>query len=356
MITLRIKPTRELFFNEDDLYGIYGAEVHPEDVTNEVVLNRYGNISFKGSMPQLKLKEEYHVTLTVDSGSSYAGSYNLHSIKQEKPVTPDEQRVYLSEILTETQVKEIYKVYSESDNIIQLIEDNKFEYNKVKGLGEKTFHKLREKVLSNLDLSEILAFCSKYGIKYSMLAPLVKKYGNPQLIIQKIEKNPYVLTEYKGIGFTKADEIAKAIGYDMLSPVRIVSAIGYIISEENRSGHSWISRKPLFSRAIDLLNIDKSHIAKILDSEEKNKHFEKLSDERFTTPSVLDNESYLAHELVRLSKGSRKLFESEFIDNFLNEYCAENNVELEENQRQFFHDWNENNVVLLVGGGGMGKL
>jgi RecD/TraA family predicted helicase len=52
---------------------------------------------------------------------------------------------------------------------------------------------------------------------------------------------------------------------------------------------------------------------------------------------------------------AKKVFETEEIETFLNEYCEENKIELEENQRQFFHDWNENAIMLLIGGGGMGK-
>ena len=171
----------------------------------------------------------------------------------------------MSTILTQNQIENIYTVYKEDQDVINLIESGEFDYTKVKGLGEKSFQKLQKKVMDNIDMSEVLAFCNKYGIKYNMIAKLIKEYKNPSIVIDKINSNPYVLTEVKGVGFKKADEIAKAVGYDMKSDHRIDSCLRYIISEENANGHSWIGRKQLLNRAIELLNIDKKDIENRLD-------------------------------------------------------------------------------------------
>lgn len=351
MIEIKIKPTKTLFFAEDTFFGIYGCEVNPDN-QHQVKMNKWGNISIKGVAPKLNHGEEYTAIVKEDTNSKYAGSYELVSIKQDRPTTIAEQKSFLETILTVNQVENIYKVYSEQDDVVGMIERGEFEYNKVNGLGAKTFEKLQKKVMENIDMSEVLAFLSKYGIKYNMIAKLVKEYKNPQIVIQKIQDNPYLLTEVKGIGFKKADEIAKAVGYDMESPHRIASALSYIIGEENQSGHSWISFKPLLSRAIELLNINKSLIEDVLSGNPKN--IIKV-DERYTTKAVYDAEKHVALRMTEFKTQSKKVFETEELEELLNEYCEQNGVELEENQRQFFHDWNENNILLLIGGGGMGK-
>lgn len=351
-IEIKGKPTKCLFFNEDDFFGIYGFEVNPDD-HHKVKLNKWGNISIKGSMPKLNINEEYELTIKEDSGSKYAGSYILESIKQDKPTTVAEQRSFLETILTPSQINNIYEVYGEEDDVVGMIERNEFDYSKIKGIAEKTFEKLQKKVMENVDMNEVLTFLSKYGIKYNVISKLVKEYKNPQIVIEKIESNPYVLTEIKGIGFKKADEIAKAVGYDMHSTHRIESCLRYVIGEENANGHSWIEYKQLLNRAIDLLAINKSFIEDVLNGSPKG--IVKV-DSRYTTKGVYDSEKYIAMKMVQYKTNSKKLFETEELDTFLDEYCTKNNVELEENQRQFFHDWNENNILFLVGGGGMGKL
>src|SRR5690606_28375023 len=264
-IEIKVTPTRELFFNEENFFGIFGCKVNPDDI-DKVVINQYGNISIKGVMPRLNIGQEYTIIAKEDSGSNYKGSYIAESIKHDRPETVAEQKTFLSSILTELQVKNIYDVYSEEDDIVGMIEEGTFDYSKIKGIGDATFEKLKKKVLDNIDMSEILTFLAKYDIKYNMIAKLVDEYGNSQIVMQKIEENPYLLTEVKGIGFKKADEIAKAVGYSMTSEHRIESCIRYCIEEENHSGHSWVEYKSLLNKAIDLLNISKSYIENVLEN------------------------------------------------------------------------------------------
>jgi exodeoxyribonuclease V alpha subunit len=351
MMEIRIKPTKCLFFSEESFFGIYGAEVNPDDLQG-IKLNKWGNISIKGTMPKLNMKEEYTVVVKEDSGSSYAGSYIVETIKQDRPTTVAEQRTFLETILTPTQVNNIYEVYGNEEDVVGMIERGEFDFSKVKGIADKTFEKLQKKVMENVDMSEVLTFLSKYGIKYNTISKLVKEYKNPQIVIQKIQENPYVLTELKGIGFKKADEIAKAVGYSMTSPHRIASALSYIIGEENQSGHSWIDSKTLLNRAIELLNINKSYIIEVLNGSPKNIV---NIDDRYTTEMVYKAENHVSMAMTQFKTQSKKIFETEELDAFLDEYCEKHEVELEENQRQFFHDWNENAILMLIGGGGMGK-
>lgn len=315
-------------------------------------LSTYRNISFKGNCPKLDIGEEYYATIQQDDKSKYAGSYILTAIRKEKPITINEQRIFLESVLTTTQTNNIFEIYKNGEDIVGMIQDGTFDYQSIKGIAEKTYEKLRTKVLDNLEMSELLVFLSKYGIKFGMISKLVKQYGNPQIIIDKIQDNPYLLTEAKGVGFVKADAIAKAVGYDMTSPHRINSCINYVIGEENANGQSWISYKQLLNRCIEYLNIKKSYIEEILDNGSKGIV---CVDERYTKESILEAEDFISMSMTKFKTQSKMLFKNEELDSFLDKYCEAHNVELEENQRQFFYDFNENNIVLLIGSGGMGK-
>ncbi|UGO51110.1 Dda-like helicase [Bacillus phage vB_BanS_Nate] len=349
-VEIKVIPTKQLFFDSESSFGIYACEVNPE-YSDKVRLNNYGNISFKGIAPNLDLGTEYTAVVTEDAKSNYKGSYVLESIKQERPTTVAEQKNFFKMILTETQVDNIFAVY-EGEDVIDMIQNDTFDYSKVKGLGDKTYEKMKEKVLMNLDMSELLVFLGKHGIKYNMVSKLLKEYKNPQIVMEKIEENPYVLSKVKGIGFKTCDAIAKAMGYDMKSKHRIRSCIMFVIATENTNGHSWIEHKQLLNKAIELLNINKSYIEDVL--EKGFKSIVKI-DTRYATKKVYDAEQFVAMKMSQFKTQSKKLFETAFLENFLDEYCQRNGVELEENQRQFFHDWNENNLLLLIGGGGMGK-
>jgi exodeoxyribonuclease V alpha subunit len=349
-VEVKIIPTRTLFLNEDDNYGVYGVDVHQDDV-HKVELNKYGNITINGISPKLNNGEEYIAKLRKDTNSKYPNSYIIESIRQERPVTVEDQKRFFEMILSPHQLENIFKVY-EGQDIIELVKTDTLDFTAIKGMGEKTYEKMREKVLMNLEMSELLIFLSKHNIRYNMIQKLIKHYKNPQIVIDKIESNPYILTEVKGIGFHKADAIAKAMGYDMHSPNRIHACVGYIIAEENANGHSWVDEKLLVNRAVDYLTIKRDIVRKSLIG---NIEGVLKIDERFTRTVVYEAESYIAEKMLQLKSQSKKVFESEHIDEFLDDYTERNGVELEENQRQFFHDWNENAVLMLVGGGGTGK-
>jgi len=350
-IEIKVTPTRKLFFDENTYFGIYGCDVST-DTADKITLNQYNNISIKGTMPNLDMNEEYIAVVKEDKESKYKGSYILESIRKEKPITVAEQKNFLKSLLTPNQIENIYKVYGENEDIVGMIENGDFDYTKVHGLGDKTFEKLREKVLSNVDMSELLAFLSKYGIKYNMITKIVQQYKNPQIVIDKINSNPYILTEVKGIGFIKADTIAKAVGYDMNSPKRIESCLEYCIMEENDNGHSWLDAKLLINKAVDMLSVNRVLVENTI--EELGDKF--INDNgRYTLKYVYEAEKYIAQKLIQYKSYSKKVFQTEELDAMIDAYCAEHGVQLEKNQRQFMHDWNENSALLLVGGGGTGK-
>ncbi|UGO50842.1 exonuclease V [Bacillus phage vB_BanS_Sophrita] len=348
-VEIKVVPTRQLFFDSESSFGIYACDVNPEHI-DKVEINNYGGISFKGISPNLDLGTEYSVVISPDAKSTYKGSYVLDSIKQEKPTSVDEQKNFFKMILTETQVENIFAVY-EGQDVIGLIQNDEFDYSKVRGLGDKTYEKMKEKVLMNLEMSELLVFLGKHGIKFNMVNKLIKEFKNPQLVMEKIEENPYVLTNVKGVGFKTCDSIAKAMGYDMEANARLDACFAFIIGGENSNGHSWITRKQLLNKSVELLNISKKVIVKRLGESSKIVRV----DDRYTTSKVYKAEGFVAMKMSQFKTQSKKLFETDFLDKFLDDYCEREEVELEENQRQFFHDWNENNLLLLIGGGGMGK-
>ena len=351
-IEIKVTPTRKLFFNSDNYFGIYGCNVSEED-KDKVTINHYGNISIKGEMPELDIDAEYEVTLVEDTKSQYAGSYLVQSIKRKRAETLDEQKDFLKTILTPNQLENIYSVYSEDADIVGMIEKNEFDYSKVKGLGDKTYEKLKEKILDNVDMSDALKFLSKFGIKYNMISKLVRQYGNQEIVIEKVKNNPYVLTELPNIGFLTADDIAVAIGFDMKSSHRIKSAIEYVLEQEAQSGHSWIEEKGLLNKAVDLLNIDRSAIQYVLDFDNLGRVIN--VDEKYALKNVYEAEKYIAERVIQHSQNKNKVFDTEELDSMIDEYSKEHGFELEENQRKFFHDWNENGVNVLIGYGGSGK-
>lgn len=199
--------------NKND-FRIYSCNTNSPNV----ILNSYGNLSVKGIMQRLELGVEYEAQIELEKvDAKYGASYNVLSIYQDVPETMEGQKAFLATLMTDLQLKEVYKTYPNED-IVKLIVDNKFEYEQVKQFGSKTYNKIRDRILENIAYRDVLSRLGKYGITYDIILKLERTFGSKELAIQKIEDNPYELTQLSGFGFKRADKIAQLMGFKKDDP------------------------------------------------------------------------------------------------------------------------------------------
>lgn len=336
----------------EDFFGIYAVDVVNKDKDKIKEFNDYNNISIKGETHELNIGDSYTVEIEKDESSKYKGSYILKNISQKEPITVEEQKRFLSSILTKRQVKNIFEHYNNNENIIELISENKFDYESIKGIGEKTYKKISDKVLYNLKASKALSFFHQFGVSYNTTIKLVQSYGGSELAISRVEENPYILTELDGIGFLRADEIALAMNHDKESSHRIKSCIYYVLNEESFNGHTWIGERQLINKAVSLLDINRELVKATL----KEGIDELLNiDGKYALRVIYEAEQSVVRFINKKLNSSNKVFENTEIELFLNNYSKENNIKLTEEQTKFFYNWNENDLSILIGSGGTGK-
>ena len=141
------------------------------------------------------------------------------------------QKQFLNTILTDLQIEELYKTLKNPFEAIK--EGNIKELVKVKGIQETTAKRIIDKFQSNKDYSVALVKLTAIGLTPNTIKSLCDNYGNPDILMAKIKKNPYILAdEVKGIGWTKADEIALKTGIDKYSTQRIEAFIRHSLKEE----------------------------------------------------------------------------------------------------------------------------
>jgi exodeoxyribonuclease V alpha subunit len=344
LIKAKIIPRRQMFYSDTSNYGIYSCETNEKSIQ----LNNWGNFSIKGNLPRLMIDTEYDVTLEGKMDQRYGLSYEVHSIYQEMPTSRDMQKIYLQSILTDKQVKEIFKAYPEGD-IIQLFKNDEIDITKVKGLGKKNYLKVKDKIIENLELQEALVYLSKYNISNKIILRLVQHFKSAKLLIQKLEENPYSMLAVKGIGFLKADAIALNMGYDRRGEFRIKSAIEYVIEEEQSNGHTYIAYDNLMAITKELLNIETELIKEqITDTDNVL-----VLGERVTLRKLYNAEKYVANRLKEILNDSSELNFN--VDQFISKQEQIHNIKLTDQQRSFFHNIKKYNVNFLVGYAGCGK-
>ncbi|AXX87361.1 helicase, RecD/TraA family (non-RecBCD) [Malaciobacter marinus] len=146
--------------------------------------------------------------------------------------------------------KELLEEYTEEE-LIKVLNEAPEKLLKFKGIKEKKLEKIVSSWQKFQHLRELGSFLSKYGVSSSLITKIYSNFGEIEDLIDKIKENPYILINIKGIGFKKADEIAKSLGIDERSEFRIMACLNYTLKEFcDNNGNS---------------SIDKYHLYKLLD-------------------------------------------------------------------------------------------
>lgn len=354
MIEIEVKIEKLIWQSTTNDFKIFSAiPLNNEDIElHNLKFNQYQNLSLNGNTPKLDIGSVYNVKMTEKKHPKYGIGYEVHQIFQNVPTTTSEQKAYLSTILTELQVANIYDVYSENDDIIQLMKDDTFDYKRVKGMGEQTYKIVKNKIIENLELQEALVELSKFGLTYNMISKLVKKYGSAKLVVEKVNNNIYTLTEVDGIGFIKCDAYAMNMGIDPISSYRIEACVFYILNEESEnSGHSWVSLKYLLDKCVDLLNIDVEYIESYIDN--YHGRYLYIKDDKVAKTNLYNYEDNICNCAISLLKEKPQKIEN--FDGIIDITEKKQGFEFTDEQRQAIKLAVENNFIVITGKAGTGK-
>ena len=355
----KLKPITEIFYNEDSLYGIYKFST-TEDIPYTEKLpfgDEVGISTIVGKMQRLTIGLDYECKAIESYNSKYKKwQYEVVDIKADKPDTIEDKKVFLKCIITDKQAETLISAYP---NIIEMIlNGDEVDVSKLKGIGNKTFERIKEKVVENYILADIIVMLKPYGISNSIIKKIFSKEKNAILLKQKLKSNPYMLTEIKGLGFKKVDSVAIKLNPNLIcSEQRMKAFVGYYLTEiGNKDGHS---RIPLENLIVAV----KENIYECYDL------FNEFLEQECGNPTILHMENnfvgllkYYNREYNILKKlrelDSCEEFEKlneEEITNSFNQFKEDRGYDLSNEQKDIVYALNENNVVLLTGKAGAGK-
>lgn len=236
---------------EDKVTGYRIYAVDSDDAS--LMRNKYLNITVKGHLPELKKNEVYTFILSepVVEDPKFGPSYDNVVILLKMPESLDDTESFLKTLIGKTRAKSLISVYP---NIIELILENRedeIDLNLVKGVKEKTYTKIRKKVLENFKYFNII---SHFGDVFSLnvIMKLFDEFHNEAQVLEQLKADPYrALCTLDRIGFKRADQlILKTIEVDLQenreprfdanikeSKERLIFYIQYLL--ESLSGHTY---------------------------------------------------------------------------------------------------------------------
>ncbi len=233
------------YHNPDNGYTICTIDCEGEEIT------------LVGYIPAINEGEYIYAQGSWKNHPNYGRQFSVESYKKELPATKDSILSYLSSGVIKgigpVTAKRIVDRYGEET--LSVIEEHPEYLAQIKGISPKRVKEIKESFASQYGMRQVMLYFE------GMLSPRLslkayKKWGNAAVDI--LRNNPYLLCEeIEGIGFEKADLLARKMGVPDDSEERVASGIKYLLSlEVSRNGNCCVPLDMLVSKTATVLGVD----------------------------------------------------------------------------------------------------
>lgn len=313
---------------------------------------KMGIITCKGNLPELKPNVEYEVTAEIFNDPKYGEQCNVVVMN---PIIEVNNDADAQKLFNYIYPDGIAMKLSNVAGAYHLIKNEDVEaLSKIPGIGSKTAVKLIAKFKENLGNTGAYVELYNYGLTRRMIENLVQQFGSSEILVGEIKKNPYILiTKARGIGWSKADEIARTGGMANNAKERVVAfIIFYLQKQADDNGHTWIPLDELVRETKAYIpTVDNDNLAAYLKEMIVGEDlvYDKPN-RRIGLKSLYKIEDEIAKELIRLKNAPVKPVGD--IEKAIKECEKEVGYEYSGEQRAAIKDIMTNNVSVVTANAG----
>ena len=252
----------EKYYSEDSFYGAYNV-ITEQELPHSQKYEGFSMdensspvyfVNIAGKTQRLYIGCKYEIEATLEFSNRYnCWQYVPINIRTIKPTTLEDNKKFLLSILTENQTNTLLETYP---NIVDMVMNKEeVDLSKLKGIKDKTFNKIKDKILDAYGMSDLLVMLQPLGITLKQIEKIKQLDDNTEIVKQKICENPYILTEIKGLGFKKVDGIANKINPNVReSRFRTIAFIKYFFTQLGSSkGDTLCKVSELINEASDTI-------------------------------------------------------------------------------------------------------
>ena len=315
-------------------------------------------VTIVGIMPHINVGETVRALGRWDTHPSYGKQFKVETYEKQLPATKESMIKYLSSGVIKgvgaVTAQRIVEQFGEET--FDVIESHPEWLTDVKGVTPKKAQEISEAFKSQFGVRSLMMFCRDFFGPATVMN-IYKKWGGGA--IERISHNPYILCdEIYGIGFDRADQMAKHLGIVEDSPYRIASGIKHALTYNAiNNGHTYIPREKLITVAAEFLRVDAALVESPLSTLESTREIVtvKINDRPCSfLKEYYDAEQYTVNKLILLDALCDKTSIDE-IEYMINQVESEEDVTYARLQRKAIIAALNNGVTLLTGGPGTGK-
>lgn len=238
--------TRVLFKDEASLFA--AVKVAPEGGGPEV--------SVIGEFLDVSAGDEFTFTGDWETHPKWGPQLRVRSAQRKLPRQPEAVVAYLGGGLFPgigpSLARRVVRHFGQQT--LELILASPERVGEVPGIGPKKRARLTAALGQHRDIQELALFLQGHGVTLGLTKRIHETYGHEALEI--VRADPYrVAREIPGVGFLKADGIARKIGLPVDSPARIRASVTYVLRTRCEvRGHSFLPRGDLVRECLVFLN------------------------------------------------------------------------------------------------------
>ncbi len=343
---LKVKVNRKIFVSQENGFGVFRVISIPER-DSEIIVGNLFDVR-EGDTLEIEGEYIYH--------PRFGNQIKVESFKTVLPQDLDGIKKFLSS----GRVKGVGKKSAEKIvdkfgmDTFEIIEKFPERLKEIRGLRMSIIKGLTDSLKENKVLRELLVKLSPYGIGDDTVFKIYKEFGDNTFEILGV--NPYsMIDRIRGVGFKRADMVARGFGISPDDPFRIMSGLKFVLSgNEERKGDLYMTREELYVAGERLLGVSGDQVESgISDLIDRN---EIVSENIPENIIILYNnfliEKAISRYLLKLSKegdtpDKDKIDTASVIERI--------EFELTEEQKEAVDSAVNNKITIITGGPGTGK-
>ncbi len=209
-----------------------------------------------GVIPKIALGESCKVEGDYVLHPLYGQQFKASSYETVRPEGKDALVRYLAgsniKGIGEKMAQKIVDTFG--DDTLRILDEEPERLAEIRGISESMARKIAVQAAGQRQERETCLFLAKYDITGPLAIKIFKTYGEKTQEILKTD--PYQLADdIDGIGFVRADEIARKTGIAPGSDFRIRSGIEYVLSCALDEGSTCVPKDEVLKRAQELLEV-----------------------------------------------------------------------------------------------------